>query len=132
MQLKEKDVHYIGKINKSIYSCITKDIITDDVIITDERILHIKERHREDYEFYSNCLKNAVTEPDYILEANKPNTAFILKSINIEDKNIQLILRLVTSDDNPTLKNSIITFLVVSDKKWNKYLRNKKILYKKK
>ncbi|MCM1544338.1 MAG: hypothetical protein NC110_03470 [Ruminococcus sp.] len=91
----------------------------------------MKERHPNDYEFYSKCLTDAIEEPDYILEDNLPNTAFILKSIGIEDKNAQLILRLVTSYDSPELKNSIITFLVVSDKKWNKYLRNKKVLYKK-
>jgi len=124
-------VHYIGKIDKNIYSCVTKDIVTDEVIITDERIAHIKERHPNDYEFYSQCLTDAISNPDYILEGNLPNTAFILKSTKIEDKNAQLILRLVTSEDSPQLKNSIITFLVVSDKKWNKYLRNKKILYKK-
>ena len=132
MQFEGREVYNIGKIDKRIYKCITEDIITEDVIITDERISHIKERHPEDYEFYSEKIKIAVTDPDYILEANKPNTAFVLKSINTKDRNIQLILRLVTSADNPDLKNSVITFLIVSDKKWNKYLRNKKILYKKK
>ena len=28
-------MHTIGRINKSIYSCITEDIVTDEVIITD-------------------------------------------------------------------------------------------------
>lgn len=121
----------IGKIDKKIYKCIVDDIMTDEVIITEERISHIRERHPNDYELYRNYLKIAVLEPDYILEGNKPNTAFILKSMEIKDKNIQLILRLATSKDSPELKNSIITFLAVSDKKWNKYLRNKKILYKK-
>lgn len=48
---KEKaDVHIVGKIDKNIYKCITTDIVTDEVIITDERIQHIKERHPNDYE----------------------------------------------------------------------------------
>ena len=35
-------MHLIGKIDKNIYKCITEDIVTDEVIITDERIRHIK------------------------------------------------------------------------------------------
>lgn len=56
---------YIGKIDREIYQCVTKDIVTEDVIIT---------------EGYSN---------------------------------------------------SIITFMRISDKRWNRYLRTKDILYKK-
>lgn len=36
------DVHVVGKIDQEIYQCITNDIVTDEVIITDERIEHIK------------------------------------------------------------------------------------------
>jgi hypothetical protein len=64
------------------------------------------------------------------LEANKPNTAFVLKSVKDQGSNIQLILRLKTSDDPEGYKNSIITFLKIDQKKWEKYLRNKKILFK--
>lgn len=35
-------MHIIGKINKNIYKCITEDITTDKVIITDNQINHIK------------------------------------------------------------------------------------------
>lgn len=31
-------MHIIGKINKNIYKCITEDITTDKVIITDNHI----------------------------------------------------------------------------------------------
>ena len=43
-------MHVVGKIDQEIYQCITNDIVTDEVIITDERIEHIKERHPNDYE----------------------------------------------------------------------------------
>lgn len=35
------DVHIVGRIDREIYKCITEDIVTDEVIITDERIEHI-------------------------------------------------------------------------------------------
>ncbi len=124
------DVHKIGKINIDIYKCVTEDITTDEVIITEKQIQHIKERHPNDYEMYFNYAKEIVENPDYVLQANKPYTAFILKHIVENDKNYQIILRLKTSDDPNEYKNSIITFLKVSDKRYNRYLRTKKILYK--
>ncbi|MDO4301555.1 MAG: minor capsid protein [Clostridia bacterium] len=125
------EVHTIGKIDRNIYKCITDDIITDEVIITDERVNHIKERHPNDYERFYSYIPEIIANPDYIIEANKPKTAFILKEINYENEKFQLILRLATSGDTIGYSNSVITFLKISNKKWNKYLRNKKILYKK-
>lgn len=123
-------MHTVGKIDKNIYSCITEDIVTEDVIITDERIQHIKNRHPNDYERFCDYIPEIIGNPDYILEANKPNTAFVLKELYNKDEHFQLILRITTSKDARGYSNSVITFLKVSDKKWNKYLRNKKILYK--
>ena len=81
--------------------------------------------------FNGKVYVNEILEsPDYILEANKPNTAFILKHICDNGKNYQLILRLKTSQDPIGYKNSVITFLKVDDKRYNRYLRTKKILYK--
>ncbi|MEG2651239.1 MAG: phage minor head protein [Eubacterium sp.] len=124
------EVHTIGKIDKSIYSVVTPDIRTDEVIITDERIQHIKDGHPNDYERYSMYIKKIIEEPDYILRDNTPNFAVLLKKIEVEDEHFRLIVKLATESDNPAFKNSVITFLKISDKKWGKYLRNKEILYK--
>ena len=124
-------MHIIGKINKNIYKCVTEDITTEEVIITDNQINHIKNRHPNDYENFSSYFSDILSDPDFILEANKPNTAFILKQITENDLTVQLILRLQTSQDHKVYKNSIITFLKIDIKTWNKYLRNKKILYRK-
>ena len=52
------DVHIVGKINWEIYKCITDDIVTDEVIITDERIQHIIDRRgKEFYEKYGEWFK---------------------------------------------------------------------------
>ena len=123
------EVHTVGKINKDIYKCITEDIRTDEVIITDERIAHIKERHPSDYERFCGYIPEIIEFPDYILKSAKPNTAMILKEIVDEKEKFQLILRIKTSEDNKNFKNSIITFLKVNERTWNKYLRNKTILY---
>lgn len=125
-------MHILGKLDKQVYSCITNDIVTDEVILTDERISHIKEKHAEDFEKYSKYISDCITTPDYILEDTRPNTALVLKEITDEDNiKLRLALRLVTSIDDPNYKNSIITFLKTRDSEWNRLLRNKTILYKK-
>lgn len=124
-------MHIIGQLNPQIYNCITEDIATPEVIITDERIQHIKDRHPNDYEQYYTYLKDIVENPDFIIATPKPNTALILKEIQPSaEKQFKTILRLKTSKDNPSFKNSIITFMRINDKEWGRLLRNKQILYK--
>ena len=124
-------MHFIGKIDKEVYKCITEDIATDEVIITDERIQHIRERHPNDYEKYYEYLKCVVEKPDYIVETHKPDTALILKEIVTSDeKQFKTVLRLKTSKDKIEYKNSIITFMKINEKEWSRLLRNKQILYK--
>lgn len=124
------EVHPVGKIDKEIYKCITEDIVSDEVIITDERIGHIMERHPNDYERFCSYIPEIVSSPDYILRANKPDTATILKEITNNGEKFQLVLRLKTSRDKTEYKNSVITFLNVNERTWKKYLRNKEILYR--
>lgn len=110
-------MHIIGQINTEIYKCIAEDITTPEVIITDERIQHIKDRHPNDYEQYYIYLKDIVENPDYIIETPKPNTALILKEIQLSaEKQFKTVLRLKTSKDNPAFKNSIMTFMKINEK----------------
>ena len=125
-------MYFIGKINREIYKCISDDIQTEDVIITEERIQHIKERHPNDYERYCDFLKEIVEQPDYIVETNKSNTALILKEFAIENgETFKTIVRLITSTDDAEFKNSVITFMKINKKEWARLLKNKRILYKK-
>lgn len=123
-------MRYIGKIDKDIYKCVTKDIVTDEVIITEKQIEHIKLRHPKDYERFGKYFAEIVSHPDYIIEANKPYSALVLKEISNEKEQFKAIIRIVTSNDNADYKNSIITFMKIDEKEWNRIIKNKKILYK--
>ena len=123
-------MHFVGKIDIEKYRCVTEDIQTDEVIITEKQIEHIKERHPNDYERFGRYFKDIVETPDYIIEANKPYTALILKEIKTENEQFKAVLRIITSNDNSEFKNSIITFMKIDDKEWNRILKNKKVLYK--
>lgn len=122
-------MHFVCKLDKNLYSVVTKDIASDEVIITDEQIKHIKERHPNDFESFSSCFAEIINDPDYIIEANKPNTAMVLKEITVHGRNLKLILRLKTSKDPDEYKNSIITFQHIRDKEWRRIVRNMKVLY---
>lgn len=126
------DVHHIGSIDIEKYRCVTNDIATKEVVITERQVQHIKARHPNDYERFAKHFHEIVEDPDYILEANKPNTAVILKEIKEDDEVFKTILRLATSTDPSGYKNSIITFMKIDKKDWARLLRNKIILYKKK
>lgn len=125
-----KDIHFVGRINIELFRSVFGDIQTDEVIITDVQIEHIKKRHPNDYVKYFKYIREIVEDPDYILEANKPNSAVLLKSMVKNEKNYKLILRFKTSADPEGYKNSVITFLSVDEKDWNRLLKNKKVLYK--
>ena len=111
------------------YMCVTPDISTREVIITDERIQHIREHHPGHFELIAPFLKEAVEMPDYILE-DAPNTGLILKAIAENGLQMQMVPRIHTSTDSPGFKNSVISAWKISQSRWDNYLRNKKILYK--
>ncbi len=124
------DVRKVCDLDIKKYQCITQDIRTSEVIITDERIRHIQERHPNDFERFSGYLKEIVEKPDYIISDERPNTALVLKKVEEQGEHFRLALRLVTPADNPDYMNSIITFMKIREKEWNRLPRNKNILYK--
>ena len=111
------------------YRCITANIAANEVIITDERIEHIRNHHPGHFELIEPFLEEAIASPDYILE-DAPNTGLILKAIEKNGLRIQMVLRVHTAADSPGFKNSILSAWKISEARWNNYLRNKKILYK--
>lgn len=123
-------MQYIGHIDKEKFLLITDDITTSKVVLTDKQIVHIKEHHPNDYELYFKYLKDIVENPDYIIRDAKPNTGFLLKEFIEDNKRFQLILRLHNSNDNKLYKNSIITFLKVSEKNISNICEIKKLFGK--
>lgn len=123
-------MHYVGKLDKERYRCVAEDITTDDVIITETQIRHIMERHPGDYERFFGFFHEIISDPDYIIEANKPNTAVLLKEVQVAGEPFKLVLRLAVSTDHPNYKNSIITFMKIDKKSLERLARNKKVLYR--
>ena len=125
----ENMVRAIGLIDLNIFSCISKDIATSEVILTDERIDHINDRHPGDFERYGSYIPFIVEEPDYIIEDEKPGTALLLKEFIEDQVRFRLTLKLQT-EKNAGRKNSVLTFQYVRKKEYDRLIRNKMVLYK--
>ena len=124
------EVYIIGKIDREIYKCITEDIVTDEVIITDNQIQHIKDRHPEVYDRVLSNIEEAIRIPDYIIRDKHEYTGLVVKQIKTENGVLQVVLRLCTSEDEQGYKNSIISCWELSERRLQNYLRNKEILYR--
>jgi hypothetical protein len=124
------EVYIIGKIDREIYKCITEDIVTDEVIITDNQIQHIKDRHPEVYDRVLSNIEEAIRIPDYIIRDKHEYTGLVVKQIKTENGVLQVVLRLCTSEDEQGYKNSVISCWELSERRLQNYLRNKEILYR--
>lgn len=124
------DVRVIGKISIERYKCVTPGITTGEVVLTNERIAHIKERHPNDFERFYSYIPLIIEEPDFIIADERPHTAMILKAFEQEGEHFRLSLRLATPGDNPAYKNSVLTFMKIRPKEWRRLIKNKTVLYK--
>ena len=128
---EDVQVHSVGRINRDIYKCITEDIVTDEVIITENQMQHILDRHPDAYAEIIDYLSDIIRDPDFIIEDKHDNTGLVIKRVKLEKEYAQMVLRICTSDDDPNYKNSVISCWEISEKRLQNYLRNKRILYKK-
>ena len=124
------DVNFICDLDPEIYGQVVPSITTFHVVITDKQLEHIRQRHPDISETVMARLAEVILSPDYIIETDMPNTANVLKQLEFNGKNYQLVLRIRTDSDPQEFQNSIITFMSVNEKRYRQYLRNRKILYK--
>lgn len=131
--VNEKNVviHSLGILDWNIYDCISSNHITDEVIITEEQMMHICERHPEAYIDTIHYVREILDDPDYIFKDKHPNTGLVVKKIFNNGENSLLVLKIITSEDNKDYKNSVITSWKITEKRLNNYLRNKDVIYKK-
>ena len=128
---KNAVIHSLGVLDWKIYDCISGNHATDEVIITEEQMIHIRERHPEAYIDTIYYVREILDSPDYIFRDKRPNTGLVVKQIQNGEESSLLVLKIVTSDDEQGYKNSVITGWKITGKRLDNYLRNKDIIYKK-
>ena len=65
------EILFLGNINLSVLEKEFGKLQTSEIIITSERITHIKERHPIDYELFETYGEQCVQDPDYIIRVWK-------------------------------------------------------------
>ena len=128
----EKEVK--GSFNIETFNILEKEfgkLNTDKVILRNERIEHIKERHPEIIEIIKKYSKDIIENPDYILKDSKNiDTIWLIKEIDKDRINAVIKLSIKEKQEHEGYLNSIITGYSVTEKRLEKHLSKLKILYK--
>ena len=121
---------YIGKLNTEFLEVEFGKLATDELILTDERDDHIKERHDRDYNLFHQCVYDIIKRHDTVLKDSKnQNTVFYIKYI--EETHLNIVIRLSLEIENTNRKNSIITSYQLGAKTLKRLKKNNKTLYNK-
>ena len=122
-------MQYIGKIDKNKIGEYGQKIITEDVVLTDERKLHIFEDHKKDYEKIINNIDRVVLNPKEVLEDSKnKDTIFLIDKL--ERSNLNVVVRLNTTNSIEHPKNSVMTAWIIRDSNLKKLREKHKTIYK--
>ena len=101
---------------------------TSEVIITDERILHIQSHHPQDYFLFEQYGRDAIFSPDFLVQDEKnAGTVFAIK--RLPETNLNVVVRLVLESDDPEYKNSVMTFYRIRERNLKKLLEKNPLLY---
>ena len=128
-------MQYITKLDRNKLEKYKKGLITEEVILTDERLYeHILLFHENEYKELRPYLKSIIDNPDYIIEDNRhEDTMIYLKQIKNIEKNGRVVIKLALGQDKEHNKNSIITMMKLINRTWNQTLKNRgKIIWKNK
>ena len=112
----------LGKMDLSLLKDEFGKIQTDEIIITEERINHIKMRHPEDYSLFNIYGAICVKDPDYIIKDGKHDgTIFMVKKL--EDTNLNVVVRIALETDDKGIMNSVMTFYRIRERNLIKLIR---------
>lgn len=128
-------MQYITNLDRKKLGIYENVIITEEVILTDERLYeHILLFHEEEYKQLRPYIKSIIEYPDYIIEDNRhENTMIYLKQINDIGKNGRVVIKLAIANDEEHNKNSIITLMKLNKRTWQQTIKNRgKIIWKNK
>ncbi len=122
-------MQYIGKLDRTKLGEYSKKIVTEDVILTDERKLHILEDHKQDYETIISNIKRVVLNPQEVLEdiKNKDTLFFIGK---LAKNNLNVVVKLNTTNNKKHPQNSVMTAWIIRNKNLKKLEQKNKSIYK--
>lgn len=123
-------MQHIGKLNKNIIGKYKEKVTTYDVVLTDERKMHIFHNHKNDYEIIIDNINGTVLNPQEVLEdSNNENTLFFIGKL--EKNNLNVVVKLNTTNNKEHPQNSVMTAWIIRNNNLRKLREKNKIIYKK-
>lgn len=124
------ELKVLGEIDERALKMEFGALQTAEVIVTEERIKHIRERHPQDVELFELYGQGMIAEPDIIIKDMKnEGTVFMIK--HLPDSNVNVVVRLALETEDEGLKNSVMTFYRIRTKNLVKLLKKNKVIYRK-
>lgn len=119
----DKPYFKMGRIPQQVVSGL--DTMRDDeLILTHERIKHINKRHPGDLDKYGKHLSDAVKDPDFVIkDARRAQTGIWVKAYPAEDARLRITIKLATSEDDPAIKNSVLSFQYIRAAEYRRLAR---------
>lgn len=117
----------IGKIDVNKLGDYANKVITDEVVLTNERLYnHVLILHKDEYAKLEKYIKEIIENPDFIIEDNKnKDTIILMKHIDEINRNGRIVIKLAVANDEKHPKNSIITLMELNDRTWKQTLKNR-------
>ena len=104
---------------------------TDEVVVTEERLRHIRGRHPDDFALFERYVVGTVSQPDFILRDEK-NESTVFMVARLESINVNAVVRLsLAGKDDTKNKNSVMTFFRLRDRNLEKLIKKNRVLYSK-
>lgn len=129
---KVVELRQLGKLDTQPLEKEFGKLKTDEVIVTEERIVHIKDHHPQDYEFFEKYGALAIKDPDIIIkDTGSENTVFMVKKLESTNLNVITKLILENEKEHPDYKNSVMSFYRIRNSNLRKLENKHKVLYKK-
>lgn len=120
-------MYYIGNLDPHKLGEYEQTIITNEVILTEERLNeHILVYHKLEYEQLKPYIKYIIELPDMIIKDNRhEDTMIYLKNIKEIEKNGRVVIELALGKDTEHSKNSIITLMKLNERTWKQTIKNR-------
>lgn len=119
----------VGRIDNERVQAHWGNVIRE-VVLTQERIGHIREGHAEDYDVYGSYISSAIEVPDFILVDNRAaDTGMFIKCVDAE-KGINVIVKLEYEKEGSGYMSSVITMYRLGPTTLKRLLKRFPVVYR--
>ncbi len=127
-EMETSYVNHVGNLNPDMLKQKWSNI-KPRVVLTDERVNHILEGHKEDFEKYGGCIGHVIESPTYILEDRK-NESTALYIGEADDSSISVVVKIAFINDAEDVSSSVITMYRCGEKRIRRLVKSYPLLYK--